>query len=272
MKKYSKLSTLLLTSALLLACSGLEQSERRKVREENELVDAISRKEGEQLYPQVVLSKAEPPSYPWQEAWMGSIPRITKEFFRCQGKALNPPKTILKAGKDNLTFYDCQGSYEHGLPIDPQKPGSEHVYPSLLTLLNYLQDQSKKPVVITSGHCCPKHWNYLHAGKEQKEHKHMIGAAVDFYLDAEDSAYVIGLLKKFYQEQEPDLGSLKEKEGDPSVWTNKEIYLKLYSSSEESNFDNEKTPYHFCLQLRYDKVNKKLLTFRWEDSYRYQRR
>src|SRR5690349_19638068 len=81
--------TLLFALFLLVACSGMEQSEREKVRRLNCKGEAIYRHKADHFYAIEPPTLAPRPSYPWESET--NLPRITKEFFRCKGSSLNPP-------------------------------------------------------------------------------------------------------------------------------------------------------------------------------------
>src|SRR5688572_14981430 len=127
----------------------------------------IYREEGEYHFnpPRSQLARRDP--YPWEEGKVGKFPKITKEFFRCKGSLLNPPKPDA----------DCGG--KHSLPLIHQK---ENVYSILIDLLNYLQQKTQKRVVITSGHRCPQHNTYVDPSARNQTSKHLIGAEVSFYV------------------------------------------------------------------------------------------
>ena len=61
--------------------------------------------------------------------------------------------------KEIARYYDCGGPEKHSLPLREKK--EFYLHSILIILLNYLQIQTGKRVVITCGHCCPEHNAYL---------------------------------------------------------------------------------------------------------------
>src|SRR5690348_16839415 len=93
---------ILILSVLLAGCSGMEQSERDKLREHNAQGEFIYRRHDEYLYPLPNPSHRIRDKYPWEQDRDSELPRITKEYFRCKGSNLNPP---LEA--NGTTYLDC---------------------------------------------------------------------------------------------------------------------------------------------------------------------
>ena len=167
--------------------------------------------------------------YPWEEKYIGKLPRITKEFFHCKGDPLNPVVIQSREGKDSLKYFDCQG--KHGLPL---REGKEFIYPCLVDLLNFIQEKTNRRVVITCGHRCPKHNAYVDYKPANWSSKHMLGAEVDFYVEGmeQEPMTIVSLLQSYYTNTSTELKNFKryEKEGLPTStpsWYNKEIFIKL---------------------------------------------
>jgi hypothetical protein len=212
------------------------------------------------------------PRYPWEEGQIANLHKITKEFFRCNGSLLNPEKMIDKNGKLERLF-DCGGSDKHGLPL---RDGQEFIYPILPTLLNYLQAQTGKRVVITSGHRCPDHNRYVDSSKENLYSKHQIGAEASFYVQGleERPELIVQLLLDYYKENtDPELNTfLRYEKSDTNVsiqpWYNKEIYIKLFKPDEGRNFDNRHPYPYVAVQVRYDNELKERVFYNWDKAYK----
>jgi hypothetical protein len=216
------------------------------------------------------------PPYPWEGDWQCHYPKITKDFFRCQGSHLNPVN-FLQRDKEVLRFYDCGGTQKHSLPLRDQK---EFIYPILIDLLNYIQTKAGKRVVVTCGHCCPEHSIYLDPSPANQASKHMLGAEVDFYVQGmeQQPEKVIDLILAYYREQ-PKYKGLKEFEEFKRLeredkhlrtypWVNKEIFVKLFRKNEGRDFDNRHPYPYISLQVRYDWDREELVTYSWEKAFR----
>jgi hypothetical protein len=216
------------------------------------------------------------PIYEWDKYITGKIPAITKHHFRCHGKGNNPIKQIEQNG-ENRYISDCNGPYDHSLPI---KEGKEIIYPILIELLNYIQLKTEKKVIITSGHRCPDHHLYVDSSAAQRYSKHMIGAEADFYVQGlEDKPeYIIDLIHKYYQDtkiydgQKPYQQFVRWEKGDSDVstfpWYNKEIFVKLYKKNEGRNLDNPHNYPYISIQVRFDKDANEKVTYSWDKAFR----
>jgi len=212
--------------------------------------------------------KARPaPSYPWQKE--GNTLGITKEYFRCKGYSLNPPNVVMKDGKEFDRYYDCSGSDKHSLPLRDSK---EFIYPILIELLNHIQTTSKKSVIVTSGHRCPAHQAFMDPSPKASCSKHLIGAEVDFYVQGlEDQPQkVVQMIVDFYKGQPKEFATFQrfEKTTDVSTapWFNKEIFVKIYKSSEGRNYDNHHTYSYITIQVRFDRERNEKVVFSAELS------
>lgn len=251
-----------------LSCSRFEKSVREKIAKENEKIDPIVRKEKDLNYQIFDPMHSPRASYPW-EAQM-HLPRITKEFFRCKGKAIHP---LLKVENEEDPLMDCDGVSRHGLPIIH---GREGVYPLLVDLLNYIQMKTGRRVIITCGHRCPIHNRYADPSKENRVSKHQIGAEVDFYVQGmEDRPLeVVGLAMQFFKEVAPYSEDPSKYEFKPYMkndvatkirpWLNKELYIKVFSADEGRDFDNSHPYPYICFQVRYDAHKKESVLYSWE--------
>lgn len=225
-----------------------------------------------QIEPMFPLKRAD---YFWEENQQGHYPKITKDFFRCRGSSLNPVRFVQK-GKEIVRYYDCGGPQKHSLPLREQK---EFIYPILIDLLNYIQTQTGKQVVVTCGHCCPEHNAYLNPMPANQFSKHMLGAEVDFYLQGmeQQPEKIVELILAYYREQPKYKGLIEfeefkryEKE-DTNVkvfpWYNKEIFLKLVRKEEGRDFDNRHPYPYISIQVRYDWDLKKQVNYSWDQAF-----
>jgi len=185
----------------------------------------------------------------------GRFPRITKEFFRCHGSSLNPVRVKKREGKESLFFRDCSGN--HSLPI---VDGEEFIYPILLTLLNFLQEELGERLIITTGHRCPAHNSYCDYTSYNYGSKHMIGAEVDFYIDNMDPFKVVSCLEKFY-----GAPFSRYAKGNLNVrtepWYNDEVFVKLYLPDEGRDEDNRHSHPYLSIQVRFDRAKKEPVRF-----------
>lgn len=226
-----------------------------------------------QIEPMVPLKRL---AYPWEEDRGGHYPKITKDFFRCQGSSLNPVHFVQKEN-EAVRYYDCGGLQKHSLPLRDQK---EFIYPILIDLLNYIQTQTGKRVVITCGHCCPDHNAYLDPSPANQASKHMLGAEVDFYVQGmeQQPEKVIDLLFAYYHEQPKYKGLIEfeefkrydkedAKSGVPS-WFNKEIFIKLFKKHQGRDFDNRHPYPYICIQVRHDWDLDERVIYSWDKAFR----
>lgn len=211
------------------------------------------------LYPPPVLQP--PPRYLWQRA-PSRHPPITAAYFRCRGDLLHPIQE-LKGGEIRR---DCEGT--HSLPL---RDGKEFIYPILIDLLNYLQERSGCRAVITSGHRCPTHHQYVAPSPYHRASKHMIGAEVRFYLKGWEAMpeRVIALLQEYYAADEESYSQFKrwekeERDTEIAPWYNKELFIKLYQSHEGRDGDTAHPYPYLALQVRYDRSRNEPVTYSWE--------
>ncbi len=256
----------------LPGCSRMEQSEKERIRRLNCKGDPIYRNSTEFFYPIATPLHTPRSPYPWESE--GNLPRITKEFFRCKGSAVNPP------GFDpaNQTpIFDCEGSSRHGLPI---LYGKEGVYPILIDLLNYIQKKTGRRVVITCGHRCPVHNTYADPSKENRTSKHQIGAEVDFYVQGmeEHPLEIVALAMQYFKENPiyaNDREFLEFSRYDKSdvrlaiqPWFNKEIFIKVYQKDEGRDNDNRHPHAYLSFQVRFDKEGKERVVYDWAKAHK----
>lgn len=257
----------------LCSCSLEEESASPK----RKAVETLTRRSGEFVFNLEKITHEEPPSYPWDVGLRerDNFPRITKEFFRCKGNSFNPPRTEVRGG-ETLSINDCGGSDKHSLPLIE---GKEGVYPILIDLLNTIQEETGKRVVITSGHRCPDHNAYISSSPSNQVSKHLIGAEVSFYVQGyEDKPEQIAKLIQDYYLKDPQVNNDKrftvftryEKE-DTNVstppWMNQEIFIKLFKRHEGRDFDNRHPYPYLSLQVRYDRETKQKVIYSWNKAY-----
>ncbi len=237
--------------------------------------ESIERKDAEKILdrspPRIIAKKY----YSWQKS-RSHIPVITKEYFRCKGSSLNPPKPYQVHGKDMDPLTDCGGAEKHSLPL---RGNQEYIYPILLELLNHVQTITKKPVIITSGHRCTTHNTYIDQSTKNSCSKHTIGAEVDFYVRGFESnpEHIISILQNFFTTN-PRYCSQKEylefhrfeKNTDVTVqpWYNKEVFIKLYQQSEGRNLDNRHSYPYITIQVRFDRTHNARVNYTWADAQR----
>src|SRR3990167_7017275 len=261
----------LIALLLFVGCSGMEKSEKEKIRRQNCKGELIYRNCNEELYSIASLTPQPRPRYPWEGE--NHLPRITKDFFRCKGNVLNSPYV---AGENQAELlHDCEGSGRHGFPI---LHGRENVYPILIDLLNYVQKKTGKRVIITCGHRCPIHNTFADLSKDNRTSKHQIGAEVDFYVQGmeERPQEIVGLLMQYYQETsdyKSDKDYLEFKrydKGDTHVsiqpWYNKEVFLKLYQKTEGRDTDNRHPHPYISIQVRFDRSLKERVLYDWKKA------
>lgn len=214
-------------------------------------------------------------TYSWQQNSNENPLPITFAHFRCKGCSGNLPVKIEQEGQARYVL-DCDGSNDHSLPL---QDGKEHIYPILLDLLNYVQKETKHPVIITSGHRCPDHHLYVDARPNQQFSKHLIGAEVDFYVkDLEkEPEKIVALLQEYYQKNASYQGDeeyqkfTRWERGDSDVktlpWINKEVFIKLYKSNEGRNLDNNHSHPYISIQVRYDRLRKEKVLYSWDKAH-----
>ena len=179
--------------------------------------------------------------YPWEKTLVGNLPKLTKEYFRCKGSTQNPVKTFQqKTEIQHCT--DCGGADKHSLPL---REGKEFIYPILIDLLKHIQSKTGKRVVITSGHRCPEHNQYVNPLPSNQYSKHMIGAEVSFYVQGMEDLpeNIVKIIQDYYTVNSKYAGKKefiefkRYEKNDSNVsllpWYNKEIFIKLFNKKKE---------------------------------------
>lgn len=267
---------LLLTGCITLcSCSSVEEPFPDPTRRLNQVSEYIDRRADEFHFQPAAPKQLSSPTYSWEESTTSLLPRITKDFFRCQGSELNPMRTVPKSDGTPAYYHDCGGNDRHGLPL---RGGQEFVYPILIELLNYLQLKTEKRVVITSGHRCPAHNTYVDESAANSTSKHMLGAAVTFYVQGleEQTGVVVQHLLDYYGDTPRYQGkkefqvfqrdhSAKQPSTIPA-WLNKEIAIRVYPKSEGRNFDNRHPYPYVSITVRYDRELGENVSYSWEQA------
>lgn len=254
----------------LTGCSGMKKSEEGRIRKNNEVQEKIYRKNGEKVFslPEPVRKT---PHYPWEERFIGDIPKIAKEYFRCKGSFCNPKRVITLPSGQKEEILDCGGMEKHGLPF---REGKEFIYPILIDILNYLQEKTGQRVVITCGFRCPKHNEYADTTKASQTSKHQIGAEVDFYVETmeEKPFEVVKWIMDFYeqegnQEFTPFMRCQKNPENllHPG-WYNKEILVRVHQKQEGRDFDNRHPYPYITIEVRYDRYEQAAVEYNWKSA------
>lgn len=259
---------------ILAGCSGLEDSEKEKIRKMNASGQIIYRSHDESYFTIEEPISRQRDNYYWEDTYVGSHVRITKEFFRCRGSPQNAPITK-SAGGENTYTIDCGGMQQHSLPL---REGKEYIYPALLDLLNYIQEKTKKKVVITCGHRCPTHNTYSDGSIYNQTSKHMVGGEVDFYVKGLEWSpeKVVELLQTYYQEHAdfqsiPEFNTFHRYEGKTNTttlpWYNKEIFVKLFKKDEGRDLDNHHRFPYICIQLKWNRDDQDRVTYSWSKAF-----
>jgi hypothetical protein len=204
-----------------------------------------------------------PQTFPWvqysqkENRWWRTI---TKDDFRCKGKGENPP-IILGQADSKIVLFDCWGC-NHGLPWIFDK---EYIYPSLLDILNRIQEELQTAICITSAHRCLSHHRYITMNEGSSTDRHLMGTAVDFYIQEEscDKTKIINAITKIIKERAAK--GLEEswqlKSQSENVWLSKEIELKWWAKDENRSLDNAHAFDFWQITLKYDQQNSKEIRF-----------
>jgi hypothetical protein len=262
---------LIFISLFFGSCSSSDDKKHHQITQKAEY---IYRVHNEHHFPLESLKLQKQKPYPWENGINGNYPLVTKEYFRCKGSSLNPPRHYQDKTSAQI-FYDCGGSEKHSLVLRDRE---EFIYPILIDLLNYLQTKTGKRVVITCGHRCPDHNTYSDPSPSNQYSKHMIGAEVSFYVQGmeENPETVVELIQDYYQihteyaEKKDYLEFKTYEKDDTNVSTlpiyNKEIFVKLFKKKEGRNFDNRHPYPYISIQVRYDKEKNERVVYSWKEA------
>ncbi len=253
----------------LCGCSGLEKSEKEKIKKANLTYQPVLRRYDERSIPPFVLTPLARDLYPWEKESLGRFSSITKEHFRCKGNSLNPKLVLTVDQELPKEIRDCAGIDRHSLPIKDKK---EFIYPILIELLNAIQKKLMAKVIITCGHRCPEHHAYSEQSREAKVSKHLIGAEVDFYVEGYENKpqEVLEMIRQYYLSEEKYQG-LKEfqifRTLSKTEIENQEISVKIRSKNEGRDFDNRHPYPYLTIEVKYDFDSKKKVEYSWKAAH-----
>ena len=265
MNKVRRQSKFVALCFIITGCSGLQESEQKKLRHNHLTLTPLAQIDPPALQP--ATSEHIPvPTYPWEKKWMGTHRRINKEFFRCRG---NASRFNLKL--QNQAHRDCHGIDEHSLPV---KKNREFIYPILIDLLNYIQDVTGHEVVITCGHRCPRHNTYADPSWNNRTSKHQIGAEVDFYVKGmeHNAKQVIAILVNYYKKyrtypRECHFSRVKSSFVRTPSWINREIRITLAEADERRDLDNAHPYPYMTIEVLYDPQAKRSVAYSWHRAH-----
>lgn len=253
---------------LLTSCQNEGTPKDSTLKKKNQVREFITRSEG-QLTSIPPLQMIPPTPYPWEKE--KSLPKITKEYFRCKGSSLNPIRSECISGQ-MVKHLDCGGCERHSLPL---KDGKEFIYPILIDLLNHIQEKTGKRVVITSGHRCPDHNTYVDPFPLNQYSKHQIGAEVDFYVQGMENnpEALLNIIFAYYKnnpkKEYAEFARYEKNDSGVSTppWMNKEIFIKLYKSGEGRNLDNRHPYPYLSIQVRHDSAKNQRVSYSWDQAF-----
>jgi hypothetical protein len=255
---------------LLIGCSGLEKAQQAKIRKGNEVKDPIVRLSSELYFTNSLPRRKEKEKYPWEERYIGSFTKITKESFRCRGSSSHGERMIINSDGLEERLVDCEGLGSHSLPV---REGEEFIYDILIDLLNHVQAKNKKRVIITSGYRCPIHNRYCNHTKINASSKHQIGGEVDFYVEGmeQDVEVIVEQLIDYYKEQEPSYQQfrkvIREKNGiQYPVWSNKEISISISHYKISGDLDNAFSHPYITIDLKLDRERGERVEYSWQKA------
>lgn len=261
---------------LFLLCSACDNEEPPAKSE------YIFRRSDEIKISTTITPSKEVPQYPWESMGTSTNCRrtITKEYFRCKGSSQNPPHISKTDKGEEIRVTDCGGGQKHSLPL---LQGQEYVYPILLKLLNHIQTTTNKTVIITSGHRCPDHNTYIDPSIQNATSKHVIGAAVDFYISGLERTpeAAMKIIEDFYKKEacykdKKEFQEFKRYEKPTNCstppWLNKEILVKIFKSSEGRNGDNTHAFPYITIEVRFDCAQNAPVVYSWPLAQQYLRK
>lgn len=255
----------------LIGCQGNDPTHDAALKRRNQKGEYLYRKHDEVtlIPPMQPITQL---AYAWEKNGANGLAKITKEYFRCKGSTMSPPRTEHLRG-EVVKYHDCGGSTKHSLPL---RNGQEFIYPILIDLLNHIQAKTGKKVVITSGFRCPDHNTYVDPTPSNQTSKHQIGAEVDFYVQGMENQpeAVLKIIFDYYKNNpKKDLCEFKRYEkADTNVstkpWMNKELFIKLYKRTEGRNLDNRHPYPYVSIQVRYDTQKNERVSYSWDQAFR----
>lgn len=247
----------------------MEKSQKEKLKRNNEVEELIYRNHTEKQYVVEPFRQQAREKYPWEEEYIGTLHKITKEYFRCRGRVDN--SEIIRKNHQGIKLYyhDCGGIEKHSLPIREEK---EFIYPILIDLLNYVQLKTQKRVVITCGHRCPKHNVYATEEGEAKYSKHMVGAEVDFYVEGMEKKprEIAKILTQYYLEEKKYQNQIHYQHfvsSSNKKLHNKEIEIRISDENENRDFDNKHGYPYLTIEVLYDFDQRRRVHYNWNQAF-----
>ena len=244
---------------LQVSCSTADEREKSQRMSNNKAVEKIYRLSHEKVYVEEDRVLATRELYPWENET--EFAKITMNTLRCRGDNTHVPRH-----KKDKEYVDCNGMHDHGLPyVD----GEEFVYPVLVSLLNKIQNSFNKRLIVTSGHRCPRHNNYLTLGAS-KISKYMIGAKVDFYVEGMEEGVddVIERIMYLYENDSDEYRRFTKTTGQGHfpAWRNKEISISASSEGEHSVTLKKNHPV-ITVEVRWDRERNQRVNLDWKKAY-----
>lgn len=166
---------------LFTSCSGMQESERYQLRRANETRVQISNVEYRPCSNKVNCKQdynVDALTYPWEISLPCGIESITINDFRCKG-SVSHKKKASKGRSTSVYIMDCN-SESHSLPL---RGGKEYVFPVLIDMCNYVQQELKSCVKIAAGHRCDAHSRYQLASLRNVGSRHRACALVTLYVE-----------------------------------------------------------------------------------------
>jgi hypothetical protein len=245
---------LLLNLLLLISCSTADERSQKQRMKNNLSCEKIYRLSSEKNYHIDSLELATRQLYPWENET--KYPKITINTLRCRG---SKDATPIKSG--DKIFEDCGGLHDHGLPY---QDGEEFIYPALITLLNRVQNSFDKKVVVTSGHRCPKHHNYLVKG-QSKISRYMMGCKADFTVEGLENRpeEIIVKIMDLYPNEK--FQKINQADGS-TLYTSKQFHLMINKEGEHSILGEKHHPV-VSVDVRYDQDKQEAIILDWDKSF-----
>ncbi|MEX0962117.1 MAG: hypothetical protein WDZ28_04595 [Simkaniaceae bacterium] len=262
---FLQLNYFIIFGLFLISCQGWERTEKDRIKKVNEVSSRVYRYHFERYAEETPLLHRIRERYPFEEKMIGLIPKITKEHFRCRGSSHNPIQIKKNQQGNAYSLVDCGGIEQHSLPVEEN---SEKIYPILIDLLNNVQKETNRRVIVTCGHRCPIHNAYSDQRGKNLKSKHLIGAEVDFYVQGyeESPREIIDILLEYDKDQEYGLFYYALIDG-VATWQNKEVRFSLFQKNQGRDFDNRHPYSYITIELLYDRSENKRVYYTWHRSF-----
>ncbi len=251
---YTMKKNLIIVLLFFISCSTADERSQKQRMKNNLSDEKIYRLSSEKVYQIDPLELAARELYPWENE--SRYPKITMNTLRCRG---SKDAKVIQSG--DKVFEDCGGLHDHGLPY---QDGEEFIYPALITLLNKVQNSFDKKVIVTSGHRCPKHHNYL-MKEQSKISRYMMGCKVDFTVEGFENQpeEIIQKIIDLYPGEE--FQKVKQADG-LIVYTSKEFHLMIAKEGEHSITGGMHHPV-VSVDVRYDRDKEEAIILDWDKSF-----